>query len=213
MAEQSHVSFRCPVDIADAIRKATAGGAQRSTVITDALRIGLGLVAPGGAGNPRDLQGILDRLADLEATTRQHEQLVDDLAQLAQRVRVVEDRTRFKAAPESPTPAGKQPRANPATTPAAAHEPGPPASPRLTVRQAFEALGGNRAEEASTVPDLAGSKRVRWNTFRLGNQTDYRAFGFQVDGERRAAGKPDWLIQATRPEPTQAPTLFSLEGL
>lgn len=211
MAEQAHVSFRCPADILDAVKKATAGGAQRSTVITDALRIGLGLVAPGGAGNPRDLQGILDRLADLEATTRQHEQLVDDLAQLAQRVRVVEDRTRPKA-PESLPPAGKQPQASPATKPAAAPEL-EPASPRLTLRQAFEALGGNRADEASTVPDLAGSKRVRWNTFRLGNQTDYRAFGFQVDGERRAAGKPDWLIQATRPEPTQAPTLFSLEGL
>ena len=212
MAEQAHVSFRCPADILDAVKKATAGGAQRSKVIIDALRIGLGLVAPGGAGSPQDLQGVLGRLADLEATTRQHEQLVDDLAQLAQRVRVVEDRTRFKAAPESPTPAGKQPRANPATTPAAAHEPGPPASPRLTVRQAFEALGGDPADEASTVPDLTGSKRLRWNTFRLG-KTDYSLFGFKVDHERRAAKEPDWLALATRPEPTQAPTLFPLEGL
>ena len=52
MAEQAHVSFRCPADILDAVKKATAGGAQRSKVIIDALRIGLGLVAPGGAGRP-----------------------------------------------------------------------------------------------------------------------------------------------------------------
>jgi hypothetical protein len=208
MVEQTHVSFRCPADILDAIKKATAGGTQRTTVITDALRAGLGLIAPGGAGRPQGLQGVLDRLADLEATTRQHEQLVDDLAQLTQRVRVVEDRTRSKTTPEGPTPAGKQPRTNPATT----HEPEPPASPRLTVQQAFEALGGDPADQASTVPDLTGSKRLRYNTFRLG-KTDYGAFGLEVDHERKAAGKRDWLALATRPEPTQAPTLFPLEGL
>lgn len=218
MAEQAHVSFRCPADILDALKKATAGGAQRSTVITDALRIGLGLTPPGGAGRPQDLQGILDRLTDLEATTRQHEQLVGGLAQLAQRVRVVEDRVRFKAIPTpSPEEENKRPHALEADATSGTNpmQSAPAPQGRLTARQAFVALGGNPDDEGSMVASLSGKKRVRWNTFRLVNQTDYTLFGFEVDQKYRDANpkKPDWLVPATMPAAAQAPTLFSLEGM
>lgn len=218
MTEATTLSFRCPADILDAIRQAmTATGAKQSTVITDALRVGLGLAEAGHVGQALDtsraLQGITDRIADLEGTVRQHERAVEDLAQLAQRVRVLEDRVRFKAIPAEEN---KQPHAADAAA-AKTNKPlafeGPPTptespSGYLTRQQAFKALGGDLADPASKVPTLTGAKRVTWNTFRLAAQTDYSLFGFEVDEGRKAAGEQDWLVPTTRPKPAQGPSLF-----
>lgn len=208
MTEATTLSFRCPADILDAIRQAmTATGAKQSAVITDALRVGLGLAEAGHVGQALDtsraLQGITDRIADLEATVRQHERAVEDLAQLAQRVRVLEDRVRFKAIP---TEENKQSHAADAPpTPATTAE---SATGYLTRQQAFTALGGDLADPGSKVPTLTGAKRVTWNTFRLAGQTDYTLFGFEVDEGRKAAGEQDWLVPTTRPKPVQGPSLF-----
>lgn len=223
MTEATTLSFRCPADILDAIRQVmTATGTRQSTVITDALRVGLGLADAGPVGEAlesgRALQGITDRITDLEGTVRQHDQLVGDVEKLKQRVRVVEDRVRFKApgpeverpplAVEVAAPVGDRQNKQ-----SLASE--PPAAGRLTVRQAFEALGGDRSNPDSKVSSLTGTKRVKWHTFRLAEQTDYSLFGFEVDRKYRDAnpGKPDWLVPATTTATAQAPTLFSLEGL
>lgn len=226
MSQTTNVSLRCPADViaaVQAIREKT--GASQTTVMLDALRVGLGLADADRPGRTLDALRSLDelhaRLSDLEATVRQHEQLVDGAEKMRQRIRVLEDRMRFKApsvppngtnepharateAPPGAPPEDKQPHALPLTA-----VPAEPATGYLTRRQAFEALGGNLADKTSRVPTLDGSKRLLWNTFRLHPQTKYEPFGFEVDEARRAAGHEDFL-RATPRQPT-TPMLFPIE--
>lgn len=226
MSQTTNVSLRCPADViaaVQAIREKT--GASQTTVMLDALRVGLGLADADRPGRTLDALRSLDelhaRLSDLEATVRQHEQLVDGAEKMRQRIRVLEDRMRFKALPEplneTIKPHAKPPEAPPGASPEdeQPHALPPTAAPvgptvgYLTRRQAFEVLGGNLLDKSSRVFTQDGLKGLLWNTFRLHPQTKYEPFGFEVDEARHAAGHEDFLRPTLR-QPA-APTLFTLE--
>jgi len=217
MTEAQTISFRCPSEVLEALhQQVEARGQKQSTIIINALRYALGLTGELSSGHGTDgdtpgLQGIADRIGDLEATVRQHEQLVDTVASLKRRIAALESTTR----PTPPSSKNKQPHALEAaqTSPSSQDKPhslhvtGEP----LTTRQAFQHLGGDLSDPASRVPNLTRDKHVTWNTFRLANQTKYQLFGFDVIEAQREAQEP-FLVWKGDDQAGIQPSLFPHEG-
>lgn len=161
-------NFRCPDDLYEAIEaQASAQGVEKTAIVLQALRVQLGLPRVAVQG-PVDT-GLSIRVGQVEA------QLAAVIAQLAELQTSPAKATQSKPEPSKPAVVQGQ-------LGFLDDQEQPPAQEgeRFTLKQAFEALGGNLADKDSTVSTLAGDKRLRWNTFRL-EKTDYRAFGFEVD--------------------------------
>ena len=213
MTEAQTISFRCPPEVLEAMQlRMTATGQKQSTVIINALRHALGLTGDRLNDQAHGTDpAILQRMSDLEGLVRQHDHLVPNLAKLERRVRDLEAKATTTSANAMQNNAVvMQAENNPMDLPQATSA----GKPWYTVEQAFESLGGiPTPESGTTVPTLDGSKRVKWNSFRLARQTKYDLYGFGIDEERRAEKLRDFLFKLESvPTPPNDPTLFDLLG-
>lgn len=207
--------FRCPPDILEAIdARAKADSAGRSAVIIKALRAGLGMtIIPSEdtrlparvAQLEAQLAAVIVQVAELlqapSPTLDTPAPVFDPIDQAAvrdainqldepepQASNVVDGQTSiFDALPQQDSDA----------EPAQALDTSALVEGWLTRREAFEALGGNPDDEASTVASLDGKRAIGFRTFNL-PKTKHAAYGVEFSRERMDADQPCMRLIAAK---------------